>query len=356
MEPIVDVLIEQERRLRALVHLPRALPHEVANAVVVNRLRAVGIERANLELVEPPPADGAKEPRLVATNRAANRRAPVVRDIDRVARGSGLLARLQAKARAQIVVEVLALHRFVHEIEVVIGREAVAARLGHHVHEDARDIAFRGARRRLHVVFVVHLEAVIHHGGAATAARPVHLQAIDAERLLAVRRSECLDVVLLRALSAADVETTGDDARDEPRHRPRVTPGGNRLVEVLVDVGLRHRAARVDDGRFATDGDRFLQRADTQLDIEPRRPRNLHDDAFAAQRRKAAQLVGDRVGPGRQRRELIRAGFASNHRLRSGDERVAADRHGDTWQNAALRITNGTGNGAGLLRDRRWRR
>src|SRR5688500_9757623 len=104
MEPIVDVLVEQHRRLRALPHLPGALPHEVANAVVVNRLRAVGIERADLKLIEPPPADGAKEPRLVPANRATKRGAPVVRDIDRVSRGSALLPRLQAKARAQRVV------------------------------------------------------------------------------------------------------------------------------------------------------------------------------------------------------------------------------------------------------------
>src|SRR5688500_2214780 len=112
MEPIVDVLVEQDRRLRALSDLPGALSHEVANAVVVNRLRAIGVERANLKLVEPPPADGAKEPRLVPAKRAAKRGAPVVRDIDRVPRGAALLSRLQAKARAQRVVEVRALHRF----------------------------------------------------------------------------------------------------------------------------------------------------------------------------------------------------------------------------------------------------
>ncbi len=352
VEAIVDVLVEQERRADGRRGLPGALADEVADAVVVDGLRAVGVERADLELIEPPPADRAEEPRLVARDRAAERRAPVVADVDRVAGRAALLSRLQAEARPQVVVDVVALQGVVHEVEVVVRREAVAARLRDHVHVDAGDVALRGARGRLHVVFLVHLEAVVHHRGAAVAAGPVHLEAVDAERLLAVGRAEGLDVVLLRALGAADVEAAGDHAGHEAGHGPRVAARGDGLVEVLVDVGLRHRRRDVDDRRRAAHGDRLLQVADAELDVDARGARDLDDDAFALERREAGEFERHHVGAGRQG-ELVAAGLAADLARLPPIRLSPVDRDGDAGEHAALRVAHRAGERAGLLRHRR---
>ena len=300
MEPVLEVAVEHERRPGARGGLPGDLAHVVLDAVVVDGLRAVGVAGADLQLVEAPAAGGAEEPQLVLLDRAAERRAPVVGDVHRIAGRAGLGAGLQAEAHAQIIIDVLALQAVVHEVEVVVAREAVAARLRDHVHVDARDIALRGARRRLHVVLLVHLEAVVLHRGAAAAAGPVGLEAVDRERLLAVGRAERLEVVLLHAFGAADVEAAGDDARHEAGHDPRIAAGGDGFVEVLADVGLRHGGRHVHDRRFTADRDGFLQTAHTELHVEAGRAVHLHGDAFAGLRGEPGQVEGHRVAAGRQ--------------------------------------------------------
>ncbi len=195
VEAVLEVAVEHERGARGGRHLRGDLAHVVLDAVVVDGLRSVGVHGPDLELVQPPAAGRAEEPQAVALERAAERRAPVVGHVDGVAGRAGLAAGGEAEAGPQVVVDVRALQLVVHEVEVVIAGEAIAARLGHHVHVNARDIAFGGARSRLHVVFLVHLEAVVLHRRAAAAPRPVGLQAVDREGLLAVGRTEGLEVV-----------------------------------------------------------------------------------------------------------------------------------------------------------------
>ncbi len=287
MEAVFQVAVEQERRARRRIDLPRRLAHVVLDAVVVHRLRSIGIERANLELIEPPPPQRGEEEQLVAPDRPADRRAPVVGNVDGIARRARPIARAQSQTPPQIIVDVLALQPVVHEIQVVIARDAVRARARHHVHVDAAGIAFRGPRRRLHVVFLAHLEAVVLHRLSAVRARPVGLEAVDAERLLAVGGSEHFEVVLLHALGAADVEAAGDDAGDESGHHPGIASGGNRVEQLLVDVRLRGRRRDVDDGQFTTDRDRLGDTADGEIDVDARDGGHLHAHLFAAQRGEA---------------------------------------------------------------------
>ena len=47
------------QRGRERIRLPRGLAHEVADAVVVDGLRPVRVDRAHLELIEAPPSDRA---------------------------------------------------------------------------------------------------------------------------------------------------------------------------------------------------------------------------------------------------------------------------------------------------------
>ena len=176
--------------------------------------------------------------------------------------------------------------------------QAIAARLGHDVHDEAGRLGFaQSARRReRHFLRVAHVGDV---GGRLIAARRVaDVQAVD--RQPAFVRAPAVNRELVDERSGRHVVGVGDHARHQQHHRVVVADGRNRSNRVRVQRGLAPRALHVDDRALAGDGDRFSERADFQVRVDGGRERAGQLDAFTSRGAEALEDEGDGVAPGPQ--------------------------------------------------------
>ena len=286
------------------------------------------------------------EPQLVLPDRTAERRIDVSDFLQRVRR--------REAARLQVGSEVAALHRLVGERREDQAAEGVAALLRNDVHAHAalggfRRHAGRVNRHLLRAAHVGHVRRVVHAGGQH------QRQAVDRRSLIeaaAPVRGELRDRV---AAAAADIlrtdaverQTSGD--ADAGKQHPEVLhepARRHRVDHAMIEHLLTRGALDVDDRRFAADGDRLRDRADTQIRVDGRGERAVQLNAVAPDRAEARQRERHRVGAGPQVDDLVLAGAVGDDRSRLLDQRGTGCFNGHARQHGAGRIADAARNGS----------
>ena len=184
--------------------------------------------------------------------------------------------------RRQLVVEVVAARPVAGVAVERLPAEAVAARARDDVHHGTAGIRFAHAARHGHRRFVgVHgVEDVRRHAAAVECRgdrQPVHRHAafvgLAAARAEERHRRRRVHAIAVHRQSRRGIEEVAD--------RPSA---GHGLYDLRVEHDFPSDALYVDDRRLTSDGDRFLQRANAQLNRD-------RDD------RRALELYLRRVGP-----------------------------------------------------------
>ncbi|GBC78548.1 hypothetical protein HRbin08_02044 [bacterium HR08] len=219
----------------------------------------------------------------------------------------------------------------------------VPAIFGHHVHVDAALRDLGGQRPHLVIDLFEHAGIVVDGRRASGAPRPIDLQAVNGEFLIAVARAMDRQRVLLHPFRPADIESARGDAGDHAREHPGVTGIGNALEDVLRDHRLRHDVARVDDGRFSADGDDLDHLAHVQLDIDRRLKGRGDDDPFSNEGLEAGMLEAERIFARLQIEEFVVAVLVGLHRAGAADERRSAHGDGDAGEDRSSSVPHGPG-------------
>ena len=252
------------------------------------------------------------------------------------------------------VVEIVALPVLVGVERLHVAAPAIAAALGDHVQVDAAGHHLGGDRRRLIVDLLEHPLVVVQHRRAAAAARPVDGGPIDRKVLVVVARSVDAQRALLHGLRAADVVGVDLYARDDFGERPRIAARWHALENRLVHHRLLQVRLHVDRGRLAGHGDRLLQRAHLELQVDGRREACADDDVTALDGPEPLQLEFQRVSARREPIETVSAAAVGHLRGRAAEQAFAAQRHRHAWQQAAAGVFDDAGDRSrGNLRGRR---
>ena len=126
-------------------------------------------------------------------------------------------------------------------------------------------------------------------------------------------------------LPAVPPRSAGDAAgiavAAQPRNQRLDTGGvsrrGDRRDHIPVDDGLHARALDVNDRRFAGDGDRLFERADSQLDVDRGDEVATQLDALAFDGVEAGQRERHGIGAGTKIDDAILTGVVADDRARA---------------------------------------
>ena len=129
--------------------------------------------------------------------------------------------------------------------------------------------------------------------------------------------------------------TASVQRRDRGDRRAVTTRGRHGVDRFVVQHDLASHRLGVDDGRFSSHGDRFLQRADAQLDVHRDHAGARHDQAFAFHAREARKREGQVIRARRHIRKAVLTGAVADDRPALFDQRRAARLDRDTGSTAA---------------------
>ena len=265
---------------------------------------------------------------------------PAAGDVEVVQLRDGNAARKPGRDRG---VEILALPVLVRVERLHVAAPAIAAALGDHVQVDAAGHHLGGDCRRLIVDLLEHPLVVVQHRRAAATARPVDGGPIDREVLVVVARSVHAQRALLHGLRAADVVGVDLHAGDDLGERPRIAARRHAFENRLVHHRLLQVRLHVDRGRRARHGDRLLQGAHFELQVDGRGEAGADDDVAALDGPESLQLELQRVSARREPIETVGAAAVGHLRGRAAEQAFAAERHRHAWQHAAAGILDDAG-------------
>ena len=148
--------------------------------------------------------------------------------------------------------------------DLEIAAVAVATLARNHVQPDAAGRRFGADAGGLIAHLLVHrvVEVALD---AAIELKPVHHHPVPEHGVVGQRHPARRHVGLLHGPSAARIWQVHADTHDELSHPLDTAPGGNPVDRVPVEYSGVHGRGCVDHGRFARDGHRLLERADTEF-------------------------------------------------------------------------------------------
>jgi hypothetical protein len=114
----------------------------------------------------------------------------------------------------------------------------------------------------------------------------------------------------------------------------------NRVDYLVAQHALLRRVLHVHDRRLTGDGDRLLERADSQVGVDRRRKRSSQLDAFAVHRGESNQRKGDGVGARPEVLDPVLAGAIGHARTDLLDQRGTRRFDGHAGQHRARGIAH----------------
>ena len=342
--------VEHRRELVLRRDLRREPAHERFDVVVVDGLRAVGVDGATDVVVVGPVAAGEEQPEAILLQGAADGVVEVVLPVQ--------LRGQRKAAGGQIGVGVLAREVRVREVADELDVGLVAAGSRNPVHQDARQLVFRGTAADLHGDFL-RLRLVVVHARALPARehRVGHHAVDERPRIGGERAVHRQAPAHPHRRRTADVVLPRQDRGDRAGHRHVVAPGRQRLEQLVGDHFAPLTRLHVDDRRLAGDGDALFDVADGELDIERRHEVRFEHDALTDGRAEAGERERHPVGARPEIDETVLAGFVRDGGAGFFDQRRTAGFDSDAGQYSAAGVADDARDGAltGRLREQRRR-
>ena len=115
----------------------------------------------------------------------------------------------------------------------------------------------------------------------------------------------------------------------------------NRLLQLAAHVHRLHRFLGLEERRIGLDGDRLVECADSQHDIDADVQAGAHVNVLPHELREALNLGGDRVDAWQHVEQAVVALIVGHRRDRRGS-RWARGHDGDAGQRAALLVAHVT--------------
>ena len=318
------------------------------DAVVVDGLGAVRIDRAADVVVVGPVAARDKKPHAILHDRTVQGVVDVVLAVQ--------LRREREAARHEIRIRVLTREAAVRKIRHQFAGELVAAGPRNAVDEDARELVFGGAAAHLNGNFLGLRFVVVHARTLAAGEHGVGNHPVDQRSGIAGHRAMDREAAAdPHRGRAADVELAGRHGGHRAGHRHEVAAGRQRFEHLARDHLAALARLHVDDGALGRDRNALLDGADCHLDIDGRDEVRLEHDAFANDRREARQRKGHGVSAGPEIDDAVLTRVIGDRRARLLDQRGAAGLYGHSGQHTARCILDDPGDGAlaALLRQQR---
>src|SRR5207253_3689818 len=180
------------------------------------------------------------------------------------------------------------------------------------------------------------------------APRPLCIEAHAVQQLPVVRRPVVMDgdALAYRILVAADVllRRRDDRARNNRGEAAKLPIDGQRKELFARDHSLLDDVLDVHDGSLAGDGDRLLEAADAEIDVDRCGEIRRQLDTVALDRTEADEREGHAVGAGEQIDEFILTLIVGDNGASFFDQDRTAGFHGDAVQHAARGVLHHAGN------------
>ena len=282
-------------------HLPRQRRVDAPQLVVFEHLLTVGIVASEKILIEDRVVAGHRKPGLVALDGAA----PVTRifvHLDNV--GARLEAGVRGQRQRRDTCQKFGfqLVRVVREVEMIRragGHDlpAVLIRAGtrDHVVNKAALLTLGRSTTHHEVRFLKPIRVEVVRGDTTRPESAVHIQPVD-EIAVLVAAAAHLRVRLQEGFRPSHVNLRHDDAGNDARNRPDI----GAIRQHLENIGRQHhlveRRRGIQQRRFRSDDDAFLQRPDFESQIDARRHVGIDDDVALLHTPESLHLRPNAVG------------------------------------------------------------